>query len=246
MIGEHLHSARRRRPSAVLPLQGLPVNPVSKRPHGLSETIATAVERMRAVVPSVLDRTPLKSQFYVGVQHGLCVRASGECISLLLSVFPASSWCFVCGGGVAKPGEEEGEEEHARQSKARTLDAERLPSPLGARARVLIFCLFSGAACCCSCERSFASIFTTRLLAPRVVTRYPSRPHRARCSNCLTCARNAVSLSPVSGAARFPPLCLALPASPRRHRTAPHPSPRTPHPHSSFPFLPSPPFAGST
>jgi hypothetical protein len=53
--------------------QGLPVNPRSKRPHGLSETIATAVERMRAVVPSVLERTPLKNQFYVGVQHGLCV-----------------------------------------------------------------------------------------------------------------------------------------------------------------------------
>ena len=52
-------------------IEGLPVNPAVKRPHGLSETIEVAVERMRAVVPSVLDRAPLKNQFYVGVQHGL-------------------------------------------------------------------------------------------------------------------------------------------------------------------------------
>eukprot|EP00750_Incisomonas_marina_P021571 INCI455.1.p1 GENE.INCI455.1~~INCI455.1.p1 ORF type:complete len:180 (-),score=32.02 INCI455.1:1159-1698(-) len=57
-------------------IEALPVNPTSKRPHGLSETIATAVERMRAVVPSVLDRKPMKNQFYVGVQHGLFVFSS--------------------------------------------------------------------------------------------------------------------------------------------------------------------------
>jgi hypothetical protein len=58
--------------------QGIAVNPVLKRPHGLSETIATAVERMRAVVPSVLERSAQRNQFYVGVQHGLCVRVAAS------------------------------------------------------------------------------------------------------------------------------------------------------------------------